>query len=488
MDKLPTELLYRIISQFSHALPERSQLFSRPDNTNFLFNFPFKSRIEGAPDVTTLLRLRLANRAINQAATDVLFKHKPFVLCSSGINCLNLEAVTSTNPSVTLRDGLDPGMPLENLRIVGLYMDSNSRTESDIFEDSEPGEEDRQSPLIKNEALSRVIPLALRRMATLDAISIKFSPLTSTYLSKWSAPLVDASVNDKVSTAIGMGLASSTLPYLTTLLLCLPCTHDFVAFSNSASQELLERLTVLELGISDATGYGGSREYQDTNAGTDPRFDDMEVPGSALQKMYPNVDYQDAMFRIASRCINLKVLRISCTHYLDANFIQWIPAQTRLRALSLLRVKISAKNLIRLMAPCTSKEITDLDLRTSVIEHIQLEEIDLTTGEWWEVFEAMQMLPKLSFLNPSDLNYAWQGDNPQWRNIPSDYDNNGRSLQSTNDRDHDALKKLVEGLVENAGGFEEYPDWEFSLYELRRGTNYKLGGEYDSDYSLFSED
>ena len=101
----------------------------------------------------------------------------------------------------------------------------------------------------------------------------------------------------------------------------------------------------------------------------------------------------------------MESLGLGGTQLLDYNLLDWKPTSGGLKDLYLHRVKLSPAKLIQLLSP--SKDLT---LESSVLSKIWFEDVDLTTGEWSEVFAHLLRCPQLSYFNPENLGYARGGD------------------------------------------------------------------------------
>ncbi|KAF8860524.1 hypothetical protein BDZ45DRAFT_308565 [Acephala macrosclerotiorum] len=260
---------------------------------------------------------------------------------------------------------------------------------------------------------------------------------------------------------------SSFFPHLTELRLSLPCSHNYKALRQVLPASLLLQLKKLFLAVADATGPGGSREYliyaDETHDGDD------DYPLSDLQEQFPNREHAHWMFEIAAQCPNLDTLALESTHRLDCDLLTL--STSNLSSFFLHRMTVSASKLIELLLPST-------------LSRLWIQDTELTSGSWDEVFDHLQKCNKLEYLNPSNCSYARGGSSfhlkawigREWEFL--------HSLWSKHEPDNTALVRLVEGLAEKAGGMEKYPD----LLMEQAMLSYEVEGEEDTDDEDEDED
>lgn len=217
------------------------------------------------------------------------------------------------------------------------------------------------------------------------------------------APQLDIDLWELMNSKIVETLTIASLDNLTDLQLSLPCTRDFKSLSESLPQDLCERLKTLYLGITDATGPGGSKDYHRDDYEFEAGDGDDYVPHSNLQKLHPNVDRarveseresdsgserEDAevesisgnerwFFALLARCLNLKTLGLAGTQALNLNLLSWKPKPPGLANLLLHRMNISAENLIILLSPTMR-----IPLSRSPLSRLWLKDVELTSGTW----------------------------------------------------------------------------------------------------------
>jgi hypothetical protein len=272
------------------------------------------------------------------------------------------------------------------------------------------------------ETLTGVIKIIPRLLSKLTQTrSFEFG--STTYESSDYAPQLDLELWETINRKLVEGLMTSKLENLTDLRLSLPCAYDFVSIGESLPSIMFERLNTLYLGITDATGPDGSKDY--LHWANEEENGDDHIPLSNLQKRHPNVDRlgqsdseidtdskddgdqrgnkfvptsgNEVGFKVTSRCPNLETLGSSGTHLVDGNLLPKMLVSQNLTNLFLDRIKISAENLIRLLSPTTD---------TSLISGLMLENVELTAGTWAQVCKHLLQYPNLVYFHAEDLTYS----------------------------------------------------------------------------------
>ncbi|KAH8655145.1 hypothetical protein BGZ60DRAFT_532765 [Tricladium varicosporioides] len=461
MEYLPFEILFKIMKQFSHALPTHEEQYdfenyqelgisNRQTYLNFLPPYQFVDyyihrAYDGQPDLPTLRNLRLTSKLLSSIATKILFSCTTFTFHII-FTFNNKGPLEKLNPPCQEKILLNSSSILKELQNVTIKFDDDLEPYDWEAEEWLAMDLDLKDKVMRASFFSN-LPSFLASCAELKSLTIDFPQVWEAKESRSDGYAFRFTLQHLDSLSLSLTKSAPFLHNLTNLSLSLPSTHDFLAFSLSASDSLLAGIKSLRLAIRDATGPGGSRRYlRDADEDDD---NDEDTPFSNLQEKYPNRKYQDAVFSVISRCHNLELLGLSCTHYLDANLISWNPKFAGLRGLYLHRVEISASNLISL--------ISSSNPTISILKSIWLEDIQLTSGVWHHVFSFMQTLPDLRFLNPELLGYTRTGTSSHLRKmVEGIYDT--RCLESRDPKDMKVLAELVDGLMGRAGGRRYYPD------------------------------
>jgi hypothetical protein len=232
-----------------------------------------------------------------------------------------------------------------------------------------------------------------------------------------------------------------------------------VELSLAVHDAFLNCLKHLFLGITDATGPGGSKDY--LHWANEEEDGDDGFPQPNLQEIYPNVEYAYGLFDLVSRCLNLKSLGLSGTHILDGNLLDWKPVSHGLKDLYLHRVKFSSAKLIQLLSP--SKNLT---LKSSMLSRLWFEDVDLTAGEWSEVFDHLCKCSSLSYLNPHNMGYSRDGESSHLRMWSGRPWEDWMNLWSEHPPDKDGLVEVMDMLIERARGREDY--YPLTLVDIDR--------------------
>lgn len=132
----------------------------------------------------------------------------------------------------------------------------------------------------------------------------------------------------------------------------------------SPLKDRLKYVRTLIIGLRDRTGTGGNRMFQ--------------TQRSVAKARYPQELYAPQFFSILAKVRDLQSLVVECTQKLDLRMEHLYPMHS-LHRLRLFRVKFHATQFLELL----------LERRT-VIEELELEEVELLSGEW-----ALISLPSL---------------------------------------------------------------------------------------------
>jgi hypothetical protein len=301
--------------------------------------------------------------------------------------------------------------------------------------------------------LIEALPNVLNKLSKLQRLEIHMPSWASEYdggEGDGLAPHLDLPFLAHTTQRIADTLSTSKFEHLTHLQLTLPCTYDFVELFQIVPDSFWECLKHLSLGITDATGPGGSKNYlywADEDGDGDEGF-----PFSNLQEQYLNTEHAHGIFDIVARCPNLESLGLSGTQFLDGNLLDWKPASVGLKSIFLSRVNFSMPNLIRLLSP--AEHVSQVG---SALTKIWFEEVYLTSGLWEDVFVHLHTYPSLLCFKPENLSYARGGESIQFRSWHGRQWEDTTSLWSIREEDGIELETLLELLVAKAGGRRKYP-------------------------------
>ena len=229
-----------------------------------------------------------------------------------------------------------------------------------------------------NEFLVENLPDLLNSMPQLQSFQLETPIWTNRNEYMPYVPDLDCMMLASLTQRLISGLITADLKGLTTLDLKLPCTHDFFDLSKGLPDTFCNRLWHLSIGITDATGENGDRHY--TGHATKERDNDDHYPASSLQKKYPNFVYSNGVFSFIGRCPNLLTLELSGTHYLDGSALV-LPEL--LKTLTIRRIRFDASYLSTLL------------WQVSVV---YLDDVELTTGVWNDVWKVLLDSPSLTYL------------------------------------------------------------------------------------------
>ncbi|KUJ14555.1 uncharacterized protein LY89DRAFT_784480 [Mollisia scopiformis] len=473
MNKLPPELYLEIASIFETAVPyDPPRSAYPPTRTSYYKLIQQWFNKKPRPDVKNLRNLRLVSKAFNAAATVVLFRSTS-ARWWLGAACLRGQLNASIQNSI-----LSPASPLPN-KIK--YLDIDFRHTGLRLLDYPPTNP-RSPAHAESRELIYQLSNVLSSIPDLRSLSISTGTWTSHmepvfYDSDDDVDIpaepyaedVDILAVSALMGQISLAFSAMTYPHLTELWLSLPCTHDFSMLGKSLP--LFEQLKSLFLLVADETGPGGSLPV----TGEPSRFsdEDDDMPSSNLQQQYPNKDYAAAMFEVVSRCTNLEILGLKCTHKLDDDLLSL--NTSRLRCLSLHRMTISASKLIELLPPST-------------IARLWFESIELTSGTWADVFGHLQNCEKVEYINPSNCSYTRDGSSSHlilWARGPW---KDSENVWSTHRPDQSSLVGLVEGIIDKWGGRENYPSLDMEQSMLPSESTDSSEDSEDSEDSEESED
>jgi hypothetical protein len=399
-----------------------------------------------APDLPSLRNLRLTSKAFHQAATRIL------LLCST--------------------ISWSPGYPLKKYEPLHHYLLSGASLCSEIkrFRLAFGGSlsdfvrwNDKKDDILLSQPLHitdiaiRSLPIALGNLVGLEFLDVSIGPFSGQWKSTcerhdWegqilpaSAPHVEIELISLFTNQMASCLKSPSMEHLTTLRLALPSTHNFVEIGTGVPDTLWSKLKLLFLDVTDATGQGGSKSYDD--------YVQMGYPSSNLQHEYPNNLHAHGIFDIVGKCTNLDTLGICGTHILDGNLLQWKPMSKGLKSIYLERIEFSAPNLIKLLSPAKETPLSE-----SHLSKVWLADVDLTSGTWSDIFAHLTVCPSHWYLNPSNLSYSKHGESEQWRGWNNRPWENHSCLWSEYQLDEPNLKRLMRKRVGEAGGRDFYPD------------------------------
>ncbi|CZR65670.1 uncharacterized protein PAC_15570 [Phialocephala subalpina] len=403
MRVLPQEIYDEIASQFEAVIPYQEPPRGAPRNTSPFVCYDMVTAWYGRnsrPDVETLKDLCLVSKAFNLAATTVLFR-----------NTRSLWTPRCAYWWLQSRNSLSLSLPpkyVKNLDIQLHTFFAKSAAHEQTNEDREISASVGKFIDDLSEGLNSVGGL---RSLYINTGSWKSRFIYDSYGVRTGDTRAEDVDMEHLTSFLNQLCKSFSTPssfsHLTELRLSFPSSYDFVALGKIIPGSFLQQLKALGLAVADATGPGGSSSYlaqSDLDSDGDDRFE-----SSNLQKLYPNKQYAHAI------------------------------------SFFLCRMIISASKLVELLSP-------------SALSRLWIHDVELTSGSWDEVFDHLQKCDNLEYLNPSNCSYARGGSSIHYRdwNVREWEDTN--NLWSTHERDGTTLVKLVESLVEKAGGRAKYPD------------------------------
>ncbi|KAE9365010.1 hypothetical protein N431DRAFT_95188 [Stipitochalara longipes BDJ] len=433
MDVLFPELYHEIVSVFEYSnlyLLDDYNSSNLPGNDYFQA-FSFERR--GSLDVTTLQTLRLTSKAFNEAASRVLFRSYPVIW-----DALSISEGSKTQLASSLMNSENKLLPMVR-RLKVSFQNSLKHFEIGTHDYNDQG---------PSKEIIEDLPMVLKNLSSLNCLEV--------YTSSWvmdhrtSSRLgpglqLDCALLEKVPRAISYGI--SNMEYLTDLRLLLPCTHDFLELSNSVADSIFHGIRHLFLGVTDATGPGGSMDYL--------MFlddDDDEFVLSNLQQSHSNVDHIRELLAVVERCPNLESLGLEGTQMLNCDLLRWMPTTMGLKSLYLFRANISAEKLVTLLSSPAAH-----NMKLSSIIKVWLERVNLTAGTWSDVFDHLMACPSLAYHNPQDLSYARGGKSSHHIENPNRAFEDSFSLWSNHEPDEEKLLALTHLLIKRSGGREKYP-------------------------------
>lgn len=254
------------------------------------------------------------------------------------------------------------------------------------------------------------------------------------------APDLDCVMLAALTRGLIDGLVTANLEGLRTLDLKLPCTHDFSDISRKLPDSICSRLRHLCIGITDATGENGDRDY--TTHATKERDNDDYHPASNLQKQYSNGVYNDGVFDFIARCPNLLALEVSGTRYLDGSVLV-LPDSVE--TLKIRRIRFDALYLATLL---------------SQVSRVYLDDVELTAGVWNDIWKVLLLCPSLTYLETRFCTYA--RSNPHAATV-RDWllrcDSKPDIVTSIDDAygEYEGLHKVIKALIKKADGRKFYP-------------------------------
>ncbi|PYH78057.1 hypothetical protein BO82DRAFT_292213, partial [Aspergillus uvarum CBS 121591] len=333
-----------------------------------------------------LATLRLVNRAFCRSASPRLFRHLRVVAKSA-------QSKTSESPLVGLVE-LSHGPYADYVRQLDIGLEDTEHSE------------DFCSMFLED--LAGVLPSCLCRLSKLKALDFQGVP----------GSLPEATTRDFVNTVIS-SLRYVPLPNLTELDIAFPITHDFAQFfphktiSSSAlrisTEHILERLHHLGLRITAApTEHAQPQQHESPSP----------PPGATAHN--PG--------------FNLKSLAIASADTLDLDGASFSRA-LRLESIQLRRVSISSYKLLSLVEQCKDS-----------IQHIELHQVKLNSGEWQHVLSRMTHLPGLVSFVIKSCGYSSTGAGATYYNP---HGASGAVMKTTNSTEILALGALHRRVHEN---------------------------------------
>ena len=388
--------------------------------------------------ILALFNLRLTSKTLGEAATQVLLQDAQITwqICRwSSFFTTSIENAVLA-PSSTFA----PNIKKIRFEFATRWLDWHGTGPSTYRDPFLISNQHDNEPYMQARFLIDNLPDILKSMPRLQSLQLE----TPTWKSKGEiipyAPDLDCVMLAALTHGLIDGLVIANLEGLTTLDLKLPCTHDFLELSEKLSDATCNRLRHLGIGITDATGENGHRGY--IQHATRERDNDDTYPASSLQKQYPNSVYNDGVFELVARCRNLITLEVSGTHYLNGSSLV-LP--DLLITLKLRRIRFDASYLGTLL---------------SQVSKIYLDDVELTTGFWNDVWKILLLCLSLTYLETRLCTYARSNPHaPGVRDWLLRCDDNPDIVTPLDDEygEYEGLREVIKMLVKRAGGREFYP-------------------------------
>lgn len=341
--------------------------------------------------------LRLVSKAVYGSATRYFFKHAfaPFYALKNDTGRRTQDwilAANSTLPRVIRRAKFE-------------ISDGEKRKTEMMFLSGMSEEKVRAFRIFMS-----ILPSTIAKLEMLECLSVS---MPEGWYCKYNGhesdhgPNLDLLLLDELRSGLVSMLTTPKFELLTDLGLLLPCTYDFVVLDHALSGDFLKRLRHLYLGFINASGTVGSRDYlrwfEEDDDGDDG------VPFSNLQERYPNTEYMNGIFKIVKRCPNLESLGLSGTQMLDFDLLEWQPRAGGLECLYLKRATVKVDSLKQLLSPALVLD------GSSPLFSVWLDEVELRTRTWFDVFEHLLQCPSPSYFNPNNLTYARYSEFPEFK-------------------------------------------------------------------------
>lgn len=404
-------------------------------------------------DLNSLRALRLVSKTVSDAATRTILKSVPAVIAPFQRNHFADDAGQDIEHLAGDMGPCVKGIVRKSARhlkfefTTGLYYD----TKRPFTQWLAAGTTGSDTESEKIDKFIQTLPAIMAQLSQLRVLQIQFPSMQSYYgggEEDW-APNINLTHHDLLIAAIH----GSLRPFpktLTSLSLELPCAHDFVGLegllleSDSSNWSAVHHLY---LGLTDATGPGGSEQYlfwtEDDSDG------DEFCPMSNLQERHSNRLLSATLTRITCFFKNLKSLGLSGTQYIEMKSDLWHLEGPGLETLHLNRVWTTPKDLVAFMSPALCAE-TKLPWHT---KHLFLSEVDLAEGTWSEIFSAIDKnATQLLGFDVENLGYTLHGESHELREPFHRRWEDSRVIWSMYEEDFEDLRTLKEGILERAGG------------------------------------